>query len=505
MKNQSQKGRQLVFLNGGIAIAYIIAIQISHAFTTLPGEVASVWFPSAITLPMVYYYGTKVFSGIIIGSIIGLIPALSSLDPPLSLINSLLLNTICIIANCLQPWLARYLLNKFSRHQEIFTHLSSVLVFIVASFFAPLISAMLGVTGLLIVNALTIGEYPLAFITWWLASALAHILFSPPVIIYREKEVLHQKASYGEIIINLSILCVICIIIFQFAYPLEYLLLPILIWGVFRLNRWNSSLLVSFVAFVAITATGKGYGIFVKSSVNESLMLLQSFTAMLSLTTLILSAVLSERQIAQQSLKETLENLEIKVFERTRELTQAQLNLKHANYTLEKMANTDSLTQVANRRYFDRTLEKEWNKAIETQQSLSLLLIDIDCFKQYNDTYGHPQGDECLIQVAQTFKSVIRHDYDCVARYGGEEFAVILPNTNLKEAKVVALKIIEKIRQLEIEHRTSTASNFLTLSIGISVSNPQLHDSLDDFIQKADQALYQAKKQGRDRFVIYYE
>lgn len=79
MKNQSQKGRQLVFLNGGIAIAYIIAIQISHAFTTLPGEVASVWFPSAITLPMVYYYGTKVFSGIIIGSIVGLIPALSSL------------------------------------------------------------------------------------------------------------------------------------------------------------------------------------------------------------------------------------------------------------------------------------------------------------------------------------------------------------------------------------------------------------------------------------------
>lgn len=336
MKNQSQKGRQLVFLNGGIAIAYIIAIQISHAFTTLPGEVASVWFPSAITLPMVYYYGTKVFSGIIIGSIVGLIPALSSLDPPLSLINSLLLNTICVIANCLQPWFARYLLNKFSRHQEIFTHLSSVLVFIVASFVAPLISAMLGVTGLLIVNALTIGEYPLAFITWWLASALAHILFSPPMIIYREKEVLHQKASYGEIIINLSILCVICIIIFQFAYPLEYLLLPILIWGVFRLNRCNSSLLVSFVAFVAITATGKGYGIFVKSSVNDSLMLLQSFTAMLSLTTLILSAVLSERQIAQQSLKETLENLEIKVFERTRELTQAQLNLKHANHTLKK-------------------------------------------------------------------------------------------------------------------------------------------------------------------------
>jgi len=502
LKNQSQKGHQLVFLNGGIAIAYIIAIQISHAFTTLPGEVASVWFPSAITLPMVYYYGTKVFVGIIIGSIIGLIPALSSLDPSLSLINSLLLNTVCIIANCLQPWLGRYLIKKFSRHQEIFIHLSSVLVFIVASFFAPLISAMLGVTVLLIVNALTIGEYPLAFITWWLASALAHILFSPPMIIYREKEVLHQKAGYGEIIINLSILCVICIIIFQFAYPLEYLLLPILIWGVFRLNRWNSSLLVSFVAFVAITATGKGYGIFVKSSVNESLMLLQSFTAMLSLTTLILSAVLSERQIAQQSLKETLENLEIKVLERTKELTQAQVNLKHANYALEKMANTDCLTQVANRRYFDRRLREEWHNMLAMAQPLSLLLIDIDCFKQYNDTYGHPQGDECLIRIAQTFKSVTRHNSDCIARYGGEEFAIILPNINQQEAQIVANKILQEVRKLKIDHKTSTVLKIVTLSIGITTSIPQINDSLDDFITKADKALYQAKQQGRDRFVV---
>jgi len=483
----------------------MIAIQISHAFTTLPGEVASVWFPSAITLPMVYFYGKRVFLGIAIGSLIGLIPALSSLDPPLSLSQNIFLNSACVIANCLQPALTRHFIQKYNHYRDIFAHLYSTLVFIIVSILTPIVSALLGVTGLLIVNALDISEYPVSFLTWWFASALAHILFSPPILIYQEKDVLRQKANYREVFLILVILIVICTIIFRFAYPLEYLLLPILIWGVFRLNRRNSSLFVSVIAFVAITATGKGYGIFVKDSVNQSLMLLQSFTAMLSLTTLILSAVLSERQIAQKSLKETMENLEVKVFERTKELTQAQLNLKQANYALEKMVNTDSLTQVANRRYFDRTLEKEWSQAIETQQSLSLLLIDIDCFKQYNDTYGHQQGDECLIQVAQTFKAVIRHHSDCVARYGGEEFAVILPNTNLQEAKVVALKIIEKIRQLEIEHRTSTASNVVTLSIGISVLIPQIEDSLEFFIQKADKALYQAKEQGRDRFVIYHE
>lgn len=500
-KNQSQTLTNLLFLNGGMAIAYIIAIQISHVFTTLPGEVASVWFPSAITLPMVYVYGRKVFFGIIIGSVIGLIPAISNLDPPLSLSQNILLHSACATANCLQPGLTRYLVRKYTCYRDIFAYLSSTLVFIVVAIATPLSSSFLGVTALLIINALEISQYPLSFLTWWLASALAHILFSPPFLIYHEEDILRQKASNQEICLIFTIIVIICTIIFFFAYPLEYLLLPILLWGVFRLNRRNSSLLVSLLSFVAIAATGKGYGIFVKDSVNESLILLQSFTAVLSLTTLIVSAVLSEKQMIQASLTETLENLEIKVLERTKELTQAQLRLKNANYTLEKMAHTDSLTQIPNRRYFDRSLWTEYNNAREKQLFFSLLLIDIDCFKQYNDTYGHPQGDECLTQVAQAIKSVIRTNSDTVARYGGEEFAVILPNSNLEQAQIVAEKIIAKIRQMKIEHQTSTVCKMVTLSIGISVSIPQINDSIEDFIHKADKALYQAKKQGRNRYV----
>ncbi|MTF39204.1 diguanylate cyclase [Cyanobacterium aponinum 0216] len=321
-------------------------------------------------------------------------------------------------------------------------------------------------------------------------------------MIYCEGCSFKQKTSFIEFSFVFTLSCLITYVVFRIGYPLEYLFIPILLWSIFRLSNLGSSLLVSLIALVAIVATENGYGIFVTDSANESLILLQSFCGILSLTTLILSAVVSERRMTEKSLQDALESLELKVLERTKQLTQAQIRLKHANYTLEKMANTDSLTQVANRRYFDRTLEKEWNKAIETQQSLSLLLIDIDCFKQYNDTYGHQQGDECLIQVAQTFKTVVRHDYDCVARYGGEEFAVILPQTTLQEAKIVAVKIIKAVRQLQIEHRTSIASDIVTLSIGISVSIPQANDSLEDFIQKADKALYQAKQQGRDRFVI---
>lgn len=292
LRYKNQVWIRFLFFNGGVAIAYMIALRGS-------------WKGGFGVVSICYYFTDSL-----------LLWQESVFRYYDGFFNWL--NTACMIANCLQPWLAKYFILKYTHYRDIFAHLSSALVFIIVSIFSPIASAILGVTGLLIVNALDISEYPVSFITWWFASALAHILFSPPILIAREKDVLCQRASYREIFSILVILIFICIIIFRFAYPLEYLLLPIIIWGVFRLNRRNSSLLVSLISFVAITATGRGYGIFVKDSANESLLLLQFFTAMLSLTALILSAVLSERQMAQQSLKETLENLEVQVFERTR-------------------------------------------------------------------------------------------------------------------------------------------------------------------------------------------
>jgi len=497
--------KKTILLNIIGTIIYVITLKLSSEFISLSGDVASVWFPSAITLPMVFYYGKRFIPSIIIGSLIIFIPALYQINNSISLINNLFFSLMVITGDILQPYWATNFIKKKTHHRQIFAHLSSVLIFIVAAIISPLISAIFGVTALWLTDLITFDEYWLSFYTWWLASALIHLLFSPPIMIYREGCSFEQKTSFIEFSFVFSLSALITYGVFKIAYPVEYLFIPILVWSIFRLSNFGASLFVSLIALVAIVATENGYGIFVTDSANESLILLQSFCGILSLTTLILSAVVSERRKAEKSLQDALESLELKVLERTKELTQAQLRLKHTNNALEKMVNTDSLTQVANRRYFDRTLRKEWNKAMKTQQSLSLLLIDIDCFKQYNDTYGHQQGDECLIRVAQTFKSVIRHDSDCVARYGGEEFALILPHTTLLEAKIVAVKIIKAVRQLQIEHRTSIASDIVTLSIGISVSIPQIEDSLEYFIQRADKALYQAKEQGRDRFYLSNE
>ena len=179
-----------------------------------------------------------------------------------------------------------------------------------------------------------------------------------------------------------------------------------------------------------------------------------------------------------------------------------ELELQSANEKLQRIANIDGLTQIANRRRFDDYLLVEWQRHQREAMPLSLLLMDIDYFKNYNDFYGHQQGDNCLIQVAQTLAKVARRATDLVARYGGEEFAVILPNTNLQDALKVGEAIREVIAALKIPHNQSEISDQITLSLGIASMIPTPNHPLEDLIKNADHALYSAKSRGRDRIYL---
>jgi sigma-B regulation protein RsbU (phosphoserine phosphatase) len=174
-----------------------------------------------------------------------------------------------------------------------------------------------------------------------------------------------------------------------------------------------------------------------------------------------------------------------------------------ATRLLEKLVNTDGLTQIANRRCFNNRLEQEWQRLHRKNQPLSLLLFDIDYFKYYNDCYGHPLGDKCLINIAQAVQKEVCRPEDLVARYGGEEFVVILPNTDLERAKMIASKIHTTIKNLAIPHQSSKVSNIVTISLGISRMIPILELSPATIIEQADQALYQAKQQGRNQYVVF--
>ncbi|MEQ1762792.1 MAG: diguanylate cyclase [Pyrinomonadaceae bacterium] len=186
------------------------------------------------------------------------------------------------------------------------------------------------------------------------------------------------------------------------------------------------------------------------------------------------------------------------VEERTAELAKA-------NEDLHRLAHSDGLTKIGNRRRFESFLSDEWHRAVRFRTEISLVLIDIDHFKQFNDTYGHQAGDECLQKVAEAFADSIKRPTDLVARFGGEEFALVLGGTNSEGAVTIARSALANLRNLEIQHASSPIGEFLTVSLGIATVLPRMGSSEADLIRAADEALYQAKKNGRDRMQIFDE
>lgn len=177
-------------------------------------------------------------------------------------------------------------------------------------------------------------------------------------------------------------------------------------------------------------------------------------------------------------------------------------DLQQANQNLQLLANLDSLTKLSNRRGFDDYLHNEWERMKRIKAPLSLIMCDVDFFKNYNDKYLHPTGDKCLIKVAMAMRNAVRRSGDMVARYGGEEFAIVLPNTDALGAVSVAENVRTAIKKLQITHEASTVCPYVTISVGVSTSIPTQENDFQALIHAADRALYQAKSQGRDRVTM---
>jgi diguanylate cyclase (GGDEF)-like protein len=172
--------------------------------------------------------------------------------------------------------------------------------------------------------------------------------------------------------------------------------------------------------------------------------------------------------------------------------------LDAANQELVRISSSDGLTGVSNRRHFDEAISVEWRRARRHSNSIAMMMCDVDNFKLFNDTYGYQAGDDCLRKVARAIRQNTERPSDIVARYGGEEFAVVLPETTIGGALMVAEKIRLAIHELNIPH-TSAPGGVVTLSIGIASAAPGFDNPPDDLIQAADKALYRAKHEGRDR------
>ncbi|QQE66985.1 hypothetical protein GFS31_36900 [Leptolyngbya sp. BL0902] len=176
--------------------------------------------------------------------------------------------------------------------------------------------------------------------------------------------------------------------------------------------------------------------------------------------------------------------------------------VQQVNQELQHLATHDKLTGLANRRYFDDYLDQVWQRLTHERTPLSLVLLDIDHFKRYNDTHGHLAGDDCIEQVAMAIRRSIQRPANLAARYGGEEFAIILPNTDLAGAVRAAERVRQTIAQAHLPHGGIPNQPYVTVSLGIATTQPTALQSPHTLIDQADQALYQAKQQGRNRYII---
>lgn len=194
---------------------------------------------------------------------------------------------------------------------------------------------------------------------------------------------------------------------------------------------------------------------------------------------------------------------------REEELMYIKQQLEKSNQVLKEWAIIDGLTGVFNRRYFDEMIKKEWQRALRTSTPISLILADVDCFKGYNDTYGHQMGDTCLQKIARTLSKPLKRPGDLIARFGGEEFVIILPDTYFDGALSLTNEMQMNIEKANISYPESSVSNRITLSMGVASTIPDQvksftvvssrYSQLKSFIESVDQALYLAKNSGRNQ------
>jgi diguanylate cyclase (GGDEF)-like protein len=177
-----------------------------------------------------------------------------------------------------------------------------------------------------------------------------------------------------------------------------------------------------------------------------------------------------------------------------------QLQMVEYIRAIERLGMMDALTELPNRRGFDKQIQSEWNRAKREKTPISVMIIDIDKFKVYNDTYGHAQGDVVLQYVAKAYKSTLKRPADYVARWGGEEFVILLPNTDMEGALIIAEQIRVNIEKLKIPYTDGTSQS-VTVSIGVNCEVPPRYNPPAEFLSKADKALYEAKETGRNKVV----
>ncbi|MCX6075339.1 MAG: diguanylate cyclase [Campylobacterales bacterium] len=422
-------------------------------------SIFAIWPPTGVALSFLFFRGKIVIPGIFLGTFF--------LNMTLS---SPIVAFEIAIGNTIGPVVTYWLANNSAIKDDIFYDTDTIISFIFYSIIGAFITSSMGTTMLFLNGLLSHEHQILGWMVWFFGDLIGFIMITPVFIAYTLQNNISfaVKSHIGEIALIFTVLIISSVLIFGSGYffderyPIEYLILFPLIWSSVRLGHGINLIFLIVVTILAILGTSSGYSQFSYEGDHKlSLIMLQIFIFTVTFSILMMTA---QRY-------QTIRILDEK----------------------DQLSLIDSLTKIGNRRFFSETFKKELEKSYRYKHPISLIMFDIDHFKQINDLYGHHSGDIVLQELSLLISSHLRSS-DFFARWGGEEFTIILPENTLSEAVLTA----EKLRKFIEEYRF-TINKQVTCSFGVILCAD--NELTDDAINRVDAKLYEAKKSGRNRVV----
>lgn len=456
---------------GLLTVAYFVAAKLSLQLAIPPGYATAVWPPSGIALAATLLLGSRLWPGVWLGA------ALVNYTVNSSPILAVMMGT----GNALEAIVGAALIRRFIGIPRRFERGRDVVVFVAIAALSCTIAATVAVSSMIMVGLVSWPDILPNVWTWWQGDVTGIIIVTPLILSWRLRRAApwSRRKSLEALCLATLLLIVTLLIFSDFTemlspFPLTFTILPLMIWAALRFSQRVVTTATAVVSAFAINFTVNGIGPFALWSLNESLLILSAFISTLVITSLVLSALSIERGQAMDALERALDEL-------------------------REQAITDPLTGLYNRRYLWEFLRREWIRAKRKDNTLAVIMIDIDHFKRVNDAHGHEAGDFVLTAIAGLLRNKIRTS-DIVCRYGGEEFALVLPEASLENVRLRAEDIRKAIRGLDLAYQ-GTLLGRITASLGVA-HFPDHVDDPDALMQAADAALYEAKGAGRDRAVI---
>lgn len=497
--------RDRILILSALVVAYVAASRLGLS-VRFDGTIATaVWPASGIALAAALAWGWRTWPGVFVGA---WIVNFMYLDEHAALgWGAIGANATAIaVGNTLEVLAGWFALLRIRAARPPFESVHVAFKFLFVAVAAPVAAASAGVIAMWSFGVIGESKALESWVTWWLGDAVGILVFTPLLLAWsRRWDMPWTPRRIAEAVVLGLSLVPTGFILFGGGLPepmvrsLPYLVMPLLLWAVLRFGVREATTAVTLVAAIATWGTARGQGPFAAASLNESLLLVQSFVGTVAVTVLMLGAALQERRLLNEALRDANRSLEDRVAERTEQLSTEVAERRKAEETVRHMAQHDSLTGLANRRLLGEVFDSIEVLARRRDGEMAVLFIDIDDFKPINDELGHDAGDAALVTVASRLEAAVRES-DIVARFGGDEFVVVLPDlTKADDAELVAGKVKDALTQ---PLRVAGATKSLGVSIGIATYPRDARD-LDGLVRCADRAMYRAKEAGKNGIAFY--